>query len=85
MRILACVFLGIACMFAVGAPVGGQGYAPPAPILPSDEVMKQIQEKGNRLAQALTLLQKQGVRDVLVDVAVYLRRRDARPEQGILP
>lgn len=47
--------------------------------------MKQIQEKGNRLAQALTLLQKQGVRDVLVDVAVYLRRRDARPEQGILP
>ena len=45
--------VGFAYSLALAGPLCGQDYDPPPANLPSDEAMKQIAAKGERLAQAL--------------------------------
>jgi hypothetical protein len=67
-----------AVALTVAGSVRGQDYKPPEVMMPSDEVAKQIAEKGQRLAHLLTLLRKQGVNDrLLVDVEIYLQAAQA--------
>jgi dienelactone hydrolase len=63
---------------AFASPLAAQNYAPPKGALPPKEVMDQIAEKTNRLAQAAGVLRRQGVADtLLVDVEVYLQAAKA--------
>jgi hypothetical protein len=72
--LIHCSVIGLACVLSLAGRLCGQNYEPPPANLPSDEAMKQITAKGERLLQALHSLRKQGVADnVLVDVDVYLR------------
>jgi dienelactone hydrolase len=79
MRILICgSVIGCVCLLSSPGWSRGQSYEPPPANLPSDEAMKEITEKGKRLAQALTTLKNQGWKDqVLVDIEVYLRAAES--------
>jgi predicted esterase len=69
-----CVLTFLALVLSSGGGLRGQEYKPPPANLPSDEEVKQILEKGNRLAQTLALLRKQTVpENLLVDADVYLQ------------
>jgi predicted esterase len=53
-------------------PAPASSYAPPRAVVPDKEVLKTIDERKDRLAQALTELRRLGVRDpALADIEIY--------------
>src|SRR5260221_10294028 len=63
--------------FLVANAAGAQDYAPPNAKVPDKETLAAITQKTVRLANAITVLQRQGVRDpVLGDIEIYHKAAD---------
>lgn len=72
------IILSSAAVIFLNIALFGQDFAPPPANLPPPEILKEIQEKSNRLGQAISSLRKQGVRDpALADVEIHHRAATA--------
>ncbi len=62
-------------------------YAPPPSIKPSVEVLKQIEERQDKLSRALQQLRQLGIKDpVLADIEIYSKAACVdRSSQRVLP
>src|SRR5262245_38928536 len=68
------LIVGLILACASGASAQPQRYDPPTPITPSEEQLREINTRIDKLDQAVKLLAREGVRDpVLADIEVYLK------------
>jgi dienelactone hydrolase len=66
-------FLSLALCLAAATPSAAQ-YAPPPAVKPSEEILKQIEERKDKLEAALRLFRRENVPDpILADIEVYLK------------